>query len=339
MIASTGPAQRPTPGRTPPAGAPKADESPSEHTDPELDGTPASVTGAEPTATAGAENRANGLDATLLRATARLAAPTAFLTAWLYYIGWVKTNRQASYFGVDPSLLDYSTADYVLRSVTSLLGPAGAVLIGLLVVGAARRRIDRIDPASAAHTRLRPIGRWTVGVGSVLVVIGGLYLNRLGAGGFASALAAIALVLGGLLLLGGRYLGLRADRVTDPAARIDAVEVLLVGLVLAVGLFAAGFFYAVQVGEFTARALEGRLPTAPEVHLLSTSDLGLGGATSCQPLRSSDSAYRCRYTGLRLLTATGGNLFLVPENWGRAGAGYVHVVPLGDDVRVDLRTR
>jgi hypothetical protein len=277
------------------------------------------------------------VDTSLLRAAGKLIAPTALLTAWLYYIGWVKTNRQASYFGIDPSLLNYSTTDYVLRSVTSLLGPAGALLISLLVIGAARRAINRIEPGQWAYRHFRGTGRVATATGSVLVIIGGLYLNRVGVVGFASVLAAVGLLGGGLLLLLGRYLSVLAERRSDSDADIDAMEILVIGLILAAGLFAAGFFYAVQVGEITAQALERHLPEAPEVHLLSAQDLELGGGTACEPLRADD-AFRCRYTGLRLLVSSNDRLFLVPGDWGQAANSYVHVVALGDNIRIDVRT-
>lgn len=278
------------------------------------------------------------VDTTLLRAGAKLVAPTAVLTAWLYYIGWVKTNRQASYFGIDPSLLDYSTTDYVLRSVTSLLGPVGALLIGMLTIGAARRAINRVERDQPAFSHFQTVGRLAAATGSILVIVGGLYLNRIGAVGFSSALAAVSLLAGGLLLLLGRHLSALVRREGDSGAGVDAIEILVIGMVLAVGLFAAGFFYAVQVGEIAARALEDQLADAPEVHLLSAKDLELGGTTSCEPLRASDNAYRCRYRGLRLLVATNERLFLVPEQWGQAANSYVHVVPLTDEVRLDVRS-
>lgn len=298
-------------------------------------------TDGEPTSAnpAGSADAAGGLatvDTTLLRAAAKLIAPTAVLTAWLYYIGWVKTNRQASYFGIDPSLLDYSTTDYVLRSVTSLLGPAGALLISLLVIGAARRAINRVTPQHRLFKHFRLAGRSATFAGSVMVIVGGLYLNRIGAVGFSSALAAVALLGGGLLLLLGRYLSVLVERRSDADADIDAMEMLVIGMILAAGLFAAGFFYAVQVGEITAQALEDHLPDAPEVHLLSAQDLELGGATACQPLRA-DEAYRCRYTGLRLLVSSNDRLFLVPADWGQAARSYVYVIPLSDGVRIDVR--
>jgi hypothetical protein len=66
--------------------------------------------------------------------------------------------------------------------------------------------------------------------------------------GFASVLAAVGLLGGGLLLLLGRYLSVLAERRSDSDADIDAMEILVIGLILAAGLFAAGFFYAVLVG-------------------------------------------------------------------------------------------
>jgi hypothetical protein len=54
-------------------------------------------------------------------------------------------------------------------------------------------------------------------------------------------------------------------------------------------------------------------------------------------VRSTDSPYRCRYTGLRLLVATNDRLFLVPENWSDPANSYVFVVPDNDQVRLDIR--
>lgn len=280
------------------------------------------------------------IDASLLRAAAKAVAPTAALTAWLYYIGWVKTNRQASYFGIDPSMLDYSTTDYVLRSVTSLLGPVGALLIGMTVVTGVRRIVIRIaEKRQDLLRRFRPVGHACTITGSALVLFGSIFLNQIGGTGYATILAASSLLAGGLSLMLGRYV-LTFTKPTRKSgeASSEALEILAVGAVMVVGLFAAGFFYAVQVGEFAARSLEEELQERPEIHLLSTQDLQLGGATACEPIRGNDSAFSCRYTDLRMLVEANDRLFLVPEAWGKQAANsYVHVVPISDGIRMDIR--
>jgi hypothetical protein len=58
------------------------------------------------------------------------------ITALLYYFGWVRTDSSLGYFGVDPSLAGYGTADYVLRSIAVTFPPfISAALITLLLFG------------------------------------------------------------------------------------------------------------------------------------------------------------------------------------------------------------
>lgn len=46
-----------------------------------------------------------------------IASQAALFIGVLYYFGWVRTHASLGYFGVDPSLIGYSTPDYVLRSI------------------------------------------------------------------------------------------------------------------------------------------------------------------------------------------------------------------------------
>ncbi|MDQ1751488.1 MAG: hypothetical protein QOE71_2544 [Pseudonocardiales bacterium] len=45
------------------------------------------------------------------------------ITALLYYFGWVRSDSELGYFGVDPSLAGYGTVDYVLRSIDVAFPP------------------------------------------------------------------------------------------------------------------------------------------------------------------------------------------------------------------------
>ena len=49
---------------------------------------------------------------------------------------------------------------------------------------------------------------------------------------------------------------------------------------------------------------------------------------------SADAAFPYRYEGLRLLLASGGRLFLVPERW--TAESRTTVVPYGAEVRIQL---
>ena len=50
-------------------------------------------------------------------------APATFLTAVLFYYGYVSSRSQFLYFGVDVDTLGLSTQDYVMRSPQALLVP------------------------------------------------------------------------------------------------------------------------------------------------------------------------------------------------------------------------
>lgn len=54
-----------------------------------------------------------------------IVAPVIFqatlLTGFLYYIGWARTHSFFGYFGVDTSLVDFSTPDFVLRGGSDVL--------------------------------------------------------------------------------------------------------------------------------------------------------------------------------------------------------------------------
>ena len=70
--------------------------------------------------------------ARMMRAASAIAAQTGLLTALLYYFGWTRTRSTSSQLGLDPSLFGYSTQEYVLRSVDSMLVPLTVALAVLL---------------------------------------------------------------------------------------------------------------------------------------------------------------------------------------------------------------
>src|SRR3954453_11755393 len=57
------------------------------------------------------------------------------ITALAFYFGWVRTQSYLKYFGLDTSLVNYTTTDYVLRSISAaywpLMGLGAAVVVAL----------------------------------------------------------------------------------------------------------------------------------------------------------------------------------------------------------------
>ncbi|MGH7869349.1 MAG: hypothetical protein ACREP9_17360 [Candidatus Dormibacteraceae bacterium] len=52
-----------------------------------------------------------------------IASQAVLITGFLYYFGWVYAHSFLGYFGVDSSLVDYSTVDYTLRSINVMFEP------------------------------------------------------------------------------------------------------------------------------------------------------------------------------------------------------------------------
>ena len=110
-----------------------------------------------------------------LRLAVTVLGPITIVTALLYYYSYVTTYAQYAYFGVNVELLNYSSADYVLRSPASLFAPLLVllVLVGVGLLGACEPRwLGSADHASTpsqgrllgGHRRRRrslvPSGPW-----------------------------------------------------------------------------------------------------------------------------------------------------------------------------------
>ncbi|MCA1692321.1 MAG: hypothetical protein LC733_09030 [Actinobacteria bacterium] len=61
-----------------------------------------------------------------------IAAPATLTMGVLFFFGWNRAEAGARYFGLDQSLLDFSTQDYLLRSVDAMFLPIVAVLVTAL---------------------------------------------------------------------------------------------------------------------------------------------------------------------------------------------------------------
>lgn len=59
----------------------------------------------------------------ILKAAAEVLVPAGFFVSLAYYFGLVRTRKVYNEMGIDESLLDFSTTDYLLRSLGVLLVP------------------------------------------------------------------------------------------------------------------------------------------------------------------------------------------------------------------------
>jgi len=268
-----------------------------------------------------------------------IVAPTTLLTALLYYFGWSHAYWFFNYFGVNSTLLGFTTSDYLMRSVDALFVPMTVVACAALLALWGHSVLTARLAAGSRPRALRVLLPVTAILGGVLAV-----------GGVASVFtptvltrhlvaAPLSLGLGVLLLayaahlwrsLAGERYNFRGSRGWAAAAEW-AVVFVLVGL----SLFWAATDYSAAVGRSRAAAFVAGLPSYPNVVIYSQSSLSLH-APGVREVRCRDSqaAYRFRYDGLKLMLESGGQYLFVPAAW-TSGRGVAILIPRSDSLRLE----
>jgi hypothetical protein len=280
-----------------------------------------------------------------LKGIASIVAPASLVTALLFYFGWARTNSQAQVLGLDYSLFDFSTQEYLLRSIDPMYWPlfvgAVAALAGLAFHAGL---VSLLRPSVGADGRQRIDERWRprlVALYAVLGVMGltALILGLVGANVdhpsrivslWSPVLVTVAVVLlgygfalvvrFGFLRVPGASVATRADPTptTHPSSEIASLrlwgEVVLVVLLL-LSLFWSVARYAQIKGIDQAVAVERAFPGLPDAVIYSDKRLHLpDGVTETQLDAPDQSAYHYRYSGLKLLFRSGNRFFLRPTD-------------------------
>ncbi|MEV5824157.1 hypothetical protein AB0L25_01120 [Spirillospora sp. NPDC052242] len=255
----------------------------------------------------------------VLRWVTAILANATVITAMLVYFGWQRSDVMAKRLGINESILGMSTRDYVLRSV-------GQVLVLLLVIalggfvwialdGWLTRALENPGRLTAVVLRLLGLA-WIV----LPAIVFGL--------GFVPALKAFTYVAFPFSIGAGVLLAYyRAHVEGTPPAR-DALLRGFVALGVAFALFWGTSHYAIVLGNDLADRVNPRDLTKVTVYSPQRLHLGAPGVTE-SPLPDDKSAYRFKYTGLRLLDHTGGHYFLISDTWTR-GEGTVIVLAAKD---------
>ena len=268
-----------------------------------------------------------------LRTVGSVVAPTTMLTALLFYFGWVSVSVQARYFGFDSALLEFSTRDYLLQSISPTFLPLGAALLVMLVLLRGHSAMDRwMAPGRAGR-----IVNTAVAVAGVALFVRGFAgilwprpVDPLTPFGFAGGVALCSYAL---------YLRRKRVRAGAPEAPTGWVLSLnSLALSLFIGLSAVWLVaeYAEWDGARKAERLVRSLPFRPAVVVYSPEGLRLEGpGVHEENLSDTKAAYAYRYDGLRLLVRSSGKLFLLPAGWSRDD-GNVIVLRDRDDVRLEF---
>jgi hypothetical protein len=266
------------------------------------------------------------------------ATPPALVIALAYYFAVKRQETLALHFGIDTSVLDYSTRDYLLRGGDALfLLLLFASLAGLVAI-AAHVGLTRHAEGTWPTARLLATSVALEVVGAVLLVVGlvavfePLPLNVV--------VQSLSFGAGIVLLAYGVYFRGRvrgAGFFHEPGRReldpLLVASLALIGVVVFLSVFWATKDLAQALGRGQARRLERSLSSQPGAIVYSERRLHLPGVSEAA-LRGV--GYRFRYTGLRLLVRSGGRYFLIPDRWSRAD-GVVFVLRDDESMRVEFK--
>ena len=247
-----------------------------------------------------------------------LIGPATALTALLYYFGYVSSDAFYSYFGINQSVLELSTNQYLLRSTGSIFRPlatipiiaAGAFLIHHLLQ---RYVIQR-----------RPSLRRGVTIG--LFVLGGVLagLSVIGLYRVTFGLwAPLAMGAAGICLEYGAWNASQPHGLSPGSSAIIVSGTQLRRGVVAAQVLIAAFWAVTEVanvrGLDAALLFQRSLPIQSQAVVYSAQDLHLSGpGVAVTAIVESDSAYHFRYNGLRVLLHATGRWYLVPVEWSRS---------------------
>jgi hypothetical protein len=283
-----------------------------------------------------------------LQTTGLVVAPVTLLTALLYYFGWGSSKAAWMYFGVDQSVIGFSTQDYILRAVRPLFWPLSVLVV--VALGALETDAE-IDRQLQARLHWKAVRRLPAVLGSVgLVILAIACARRVGFHAFGNEPILTPVLFG----LGAGTLSYAAQfrtrvlvaegRATPPEARsprsrsLASLKFSLAWALLILSGFWALSAWASEQGGRTAVLLARNLGMQPGVVIHSKQALAIDGpGVQVDISKGADDAYHYTYSGLRLLVRSGGRFFLVPDGWAPHTA-LAFVVPESDGIRVDFAT-
>lgn len=274
-----------------------------------------------------------------LSLAALVIAPTSLITGLCYFFGLLFIRSKLQYFGVDPSTLGYTSADYAITTVGLFFFAALRVLIVLAVLVVLVVAFRHWAATGRRITLLRSLAWVLVGLGGVSLTVAVVWLasernlikwivdNPTQMHMAVAIAAGIALLAAGYWTLTLTGLG-RLPKIAERALLALAATGLVVALFWVTDLYAVdqgkghGAFASTQLwaadGDYTA------------VQLDTTETLDLPGSmvkTTVLPSQGPPGPPVYRYQCLRVLEAHGGRYVLVPARWSRDQGYAITVTP------------
>jgi len=270
--------------------------------------------------------------ANVLHLIATIGSPLALGTALLFYFGWVRTKKQTEELGYHVSILDFSTTDYILKSINVLYVPLVLLLIVALVLNGLHQRL--VVPTSRRARRrvvLLHLAR-LLAMSWILWGLLGIALLSLAPPTLRSFAIPLSITLALLCAVYGRTLQRRFTGI-EPWSSTGKVLVIVL-------LTFAVFWDTERVAKTMGEGYAAQIAADPQqliavtVYSAKSLEIDAPGIMETK-LNKTDSEYSCRYSGLRLLERSGDRYFLINEHWD-AQQGRVIVLRETDSIRMEF---
>jgi hypothetical protein len=267
-----------------------------------------------------------------------LLAPPAAAVGLVLYLATRRQEMLLLHFGIDPSLLNYSVQDYLLRSA-DVLAVALLPAITLAMVAIA---VHSWVQQKAPSARTLPLLQW----GSLILRFAGCTVFALALTSLlgvwrvlpAYAIAPSITISAALAAYGGVIQRrLHEGRVSDQFWVPWARGILYFALIF-IGVFLTTEDVAEALGRGRAELIGGALyQQRPGVILYSDRRLYISGpgVTESQLQPPGSEGYSYRYDGLRLLVRSGDRLVLLPSGW-TVDEGNASIVRDDNGIRVEM---
>lgn len=248
----------------------------------------------------------------MLHLIAAIGSPLALGTVLLFYFGWVRTKTQAEELGYHLSILDLSTTDYILKSVSSLSVPLVPVLVVALTLNGVHQRLMVPLSGRIRHRAFLLYLAQLLRMSWILWSLAGVGLLLLAPPAIRGFAIPVSITLAVLCAAYGRTLRKRLTGI-DPWSTT--------GKVLVIALLTFAVFWDVEriartIGEGYGALIAANPQRLTAVTVYSAKSLWIEAPGVVETRRSNPGAeYSYRYEGLRLLEQSGDRYFLINERW------------------------
>ncbi len=277
-----------------------------------------------------------------LEAAGKIVAPSAFIAALLYYFGWARTNALYSAFGIDQSLLQFSTQDYFLRSIQITLGSISVLLMSTLGLIWGHHGLSRLGTVSRVwHIRIISL----LGITGFALLIASYLIPQTGASVFI--LIPSFWTVGVILLVYCFSILSKLKMVCGPNGKdmpfLDTFprwlrnwSMGLIAALLIVGIFSTASISAKMQGQAQAEAIKKNPGILPAITVYSQKPLLLEGVgITVEEIGSGQDTFHYKYQGLRFLVRSGGRYFLMPHIW-ENDVSYAIILAESDGIRIEV---